>query len=487
MKLHLPEDYEVRSENILYSDVPSNLTYQPDVYKFADYLATRSKLNYIIDIGCGSAGKLKSMAERFSIIGIDSVVGIEMARKNLPSANLIAHDLEQKLPEFPAEILGNCLIICSDVIEHMKKPATLMKQLAELAHIVPYIVLSTPDRDRARGWLDQGPPANQAHVMEWNGTEFVRFMRACGFEEIPFHGHTVNTDFHKAKTTLVTVTGQHATHQPVARKRVAAVIHGYNESDILIEVFDHLGKQGIEVHYFDNWSTDGSWDLANKMLAEGRIAHCTRFPSEPGNQYEWHAQLTHTTDYAKNLNVDWIMHHDADEIRFSPWNQVRMVDAISFIDSLGYNAIDFTVIDFRFTKNNDAIEAGYESKLNHFEFGRRPGHLLQIKCWKNNVNANLANSGGHDVEIPEKKVFPLKFLLKHYSLRNKNQATKKIFDDRLPRFSSEKEKYNWHHQYDTFKERNEVIGWSYENLIPWSSFYFQTEYIVERLSGIGLR
>ncbi len=487
MKLHLPEDYLVRGENVLYSDIPSELTYQPDVYKLADYLATRAQLKYIIDIGCGSAGKLISMADRFSIIGIDSSVGIEMARKNLPTAHLIVHDLEEALPEFPVEILGNCLIICSDVIEHMQEPTALVTQLAKLAQTVPYIVLSTPDRDRARGWLDKGPPANPAHVMEWNGTEFVRFMRACGFEEIAFHGHTINTDFHRAKTTLVTVTGKHAMYRSAGPKKVAAVIHGYNESDILAEVFDHLGRQGIEVHYFDNWSTDGSWDIANKMLLEGRIAHCTRFPSAPGDQYEWHEQLTHTTDYAKTLNADWIMHHDADEIRVSPWSHVRMVDAISFIDSLGYNVIDFTVIDFRFNKENSAVEGSYESNLNHFEFGRRPGHFLQMKCWKNNVEANLAKSGGHNVEIPEKNVFPLKFLLKHYSLRNKGQATKKIFEDRLPRFSSEKEKYNWHHQYDAFKVGEEIVGWNYDNLIPWSLFYFQTEYVVERLSGIGLK
>ena len=233
MNFRLPDDYNVRRDNVLYNDTPSNLVYQPHVYKLAEYLAKRANLRWIIDIGCGSAGKLVPLIEKFSIIGIDSQFGIDMARNFIPAAKLIVHDLETKLPHLDDEIIYNSIIICSDVIEHLKNPNVLMKQLAELSRKAPYIIISTPDRDRVRGWLDNGPPINPAHVMEWGGTEFVRFMRESGFGDIPFYGHTINTDFHRAKTTLVTISGTHASvNINLPPKKVAAIIHGYNEADI---------------------------------------------------------------------------------------------------------------------------------------------------------------------------------------------------------------------------------------------------------------
>lgn len=487
MKHCLPQEYIARTDHVLYNDTPSDLIYQPDVYQLAKYLATRANLKWIIDIGCGSAGKLALLAQQFSIIGIDSEVGINMARKNLPSQELIIHDLETGLPSVPLEILNTCLIICSDVIEHLRNPDLLMTQLAEFSRKVPYIILSTPDRDRARGWLDNGPPANPAHVMEWNGTEFVRFMRKSGFDDIPFYGHTINTNFHKAKSTLVTISGTQASIKKVVpRKKVAAIIHAYNEADILPEIVAHLVAHGIEVHYFDNWSTDGSWEIAQAMLSKGTIKHCEQFPSDHSDQYEWHTQLTKTTSYAETLDADWIMHHDADEIRLSPWDGVSLSHAIAHVDALGFNAIDFTVIDFRFLETHPDAKAPFEQNLTHFEFGRRAGHFSQIKCWKNSSRVNLSTSGGHDASFDNRKIYPIKFLLKHYPLRNKLQANKKIFKDRLPRFSKEKETYGWHTQYDSYVKNNEIPGWESFSLIPWHSVFFKSEYLIERISGIGV-
>jgi hypothetical protein len=267
---------------------------------------------------------------------------------------------------------------------------------------------------------------------------------------------------------------------------VAAIMHGFNEVDILPEVLDHLTAQGVEVHYFDNWSTDGSWELAMERWRLGQIANCQRFPDQPTDQYLWHAQLSHTTAYARTLDAQWVMHHDADEIRVAPWQGVSIQQALAFIDSLGYSAVDFTVLDFRFVEGRPPVHSKFEVALNQFEFGRRPGHFKQIKCWRNHPSADLAATGGHDVQFPDRKVYPIKFLLKHYSLRSEEQSTRKIHRDRLPRFVAEQAKYQWHHQYDAFKNVDSLKGWQYRDLLPWHTAHFSTEYVVERISGIGL-
>ena len=72
------------------------------------------------------------------------------------------------------------------------------------------MLLSTPDRARTRGWLDDGPLGNSAYVREWTGDEFARFLRDCGFRDIPFAGYTVDDDRAHRKITALVVSGAQA-------------------------------------------------------------------------------------------------------------------------------------------------------------------------------------------------------------------------------------------------------------------------------------
>jgi trans-aconitate methyltransferase len=488
MNRFLPQEYSPRNGHAHYLDIPGNLIYQPHVYALAAFLADRCSAKWVVDIGCGSAIKLKPFSGRFGLVCVDCAPALELARQSLPGAEFIEHDLETGLPALPVKLLERAVVICSDVVEHLQRPERLLQALANVAKIAPFVLISTPDRDRARGWLDNGPPANPTHVMEWSATEFVRFMRACGFNGIPIHGHTINTDFHMAKTTLLTVTGTHAVRPlPAADFRAAAVIHTYNEEDILPEVVEHLVSNGIEVHLFDNWSTDGTWKVIQSLQQSGKVVYAKRFPDVASNVYEWHSQLEKTAAYAATLDVDWVLHHDADEIRCSPWPGVPLRDALAHADRLGYSAVDFTVIDFRFLANRPPAEAPYQASLNHFEFGRRPGHFQQIKAWKNSrQKVVLADSGGHEAVFDGRRVFPLKFLLKHYPLRYSEQAAKKVFRDRLPRMASEQRSRGWHTQYNHLRGSAEVPGFYVKDLLAWHPVLFETEYLVERISGIGL-
>jgi SAM-dependent methyltransferase len=489
MNYFLPPGYQSRQNHDHYLDVPGYLIYQPHVYQLASFLAERSQLNTVIDIGCGSGEKLKIFTENYRVICVDFAPALKLAKQLIPHAEFIEFDLETGLPMIVDKILEKSIVICSDVIEHLRNPGKLMIALAKLSRISPYVLISTPDRDRARGWLDNGPPANTAHTMEWSASEFVRFMKDSGFEDIPFYGHTINTDFHQVKSTILTVAGIQAARPTSARPsfRVAAIIHTFNESDILSEVIDHLNCQGVEVHVFDNWSTDGSWEQINELLRLGKIRHAERFPHKNLDEYRWSLQLEKTAEYSEKLDVDWVMHHDADEIRCSPWSGVSLKDALAQVNSLGYSAVDFTVIDFRFLTCHPQVSKSYQNNLNHFEFGRKPGHFKQIKAWKNAAKVDLSSSGGHEAIFQRRNIFPLKFLLKHYPLRNRLQANKKVFHDRLPRMVAEQKTLGWHTQYDEFGKIGAIDGWDPHKLVPWHSVYFMNEFLMERLSGIGLK
>lgn len=480
----LPADYAPRGDNPLFLDTPSDVTYQPHVYELATYLAKRSGARTIIDIGCGNGNKLRAFENaHLNIICVDAAPALEIARGYLKKPTFIAADLEHGVPPLPREALDDAIVICADVIEHLRSPDRLAAALGEIARACRYLLISTPDRTLARGLLDQGPPLNEAHTMEWSADELGRFLCDRGLPTGFFIGHTINTDRHRVKSTILVIAGREARRpEPAPAPRVAAVIHTYNERDIIGEVIDHLLQQGVEPHIFDNWSSDGSWEY----LQSRKDIRSGRFPEAPADQYQWHAQLTHTAQYAATLDVDWIMHHDADEIRSSPWQGVTIAEAIGHADALGYNAIDFTVIDFRFLHTEPDTVAPFQQNLRFFEFGRRAGHFEQVKGWKNTgTPVDLASTGGHDAAFTGRRVFPLKFLMKHYPLRSAQQAQQKIFAHRLPRSDTEKFRFGWHTQYDRFRAAA-VSGWHRYKLLPWSAPVFAQEYLVERLSGIGL-
>src|SRR5215831_3194664 len=100
--------------------------------------------------------------------------------------------------------------------------------------------------------------------------------------------------------------------------KAIAFIWCYNEEDIIGHVVNHLHEQGIMVRLLDNWSTDSTIKVACPP------ATCERWPGYEPTVASWRAMLEHTEElaleYAEHTHEPfWAIHHDADEIRRSPW------------------------------------------------------------------------------------------------------------------------------------------------------------------------
>ena len=267
-------------------------------------------------------------------------------------------------------------------------------------------------------------------------------------------------------------------------KKVLAIVHAYNEADIIEQTIRYLMEQGVNVLLLDNYSTDNTYNIGKRLQKEfGARLQVDHFPSKKpsGDNYEWAKQLAETERLAKKLDYDWFIHYDADEIREAPFDGVTLQEFISFVDLRGYNAIENTVIDFRMTSRKDDIF----SKDVYYEFGTRPGHFLQTKTWKKCADINLTNSGGHVATFDGKKAYPLKVLCRHYPLRSIDQAKRKIFEDRLPRFKKEQKKYGWHTQYSTITNEDDFI-YEKTNLQKYSKVENE-KYRMQLISGIGLK
>lgn len=265
--------------------------------------------------------------------------------------------------------------------------------------------------------------------------------------------------------------------------KVLAIIHVYNEEDVIEQTTMYLLSQGIDVYLIDNWSTDGTYEIIKKLVNNfPQRVFGRRYPeNERKDYYDWYNQLMLSENISKKLNYNWYIHYDADEYRVAPWKGVTLKEAIYYIDSLGYNLIENTVIDFKVTKRDDS---SIFMKDTWFDFGHRKAHFEQTKTWKKCENIDLKQSGGHLAKIDDPKVFPLKILNRHYPLRSYEHANKKIFNDRKPRYMVENKTRGWHGHYNNILNGNDIIV-PQQGLIKWTEKTFDELYI-QLFTGCGI-
>jgi SAM-dependent methyltransferase len=184
----VPGDALVRSSytpradpDYYYSDEPGEVVYQPDVYANAAVLGEHLGAGTIIDVGCGNAEKLSHLADRFEIIGVDYGPNIATCRAAYPSGIWMEHDLDAATSLDVSATRS--VVICADVIEHVRRPAALADKLLHLLHNGALVALiSTPERDVTHGIGHRGPPPNPAHAREWTIRELGAFLRRRGFQ-----------------------------------------------------------------------------------------------------------------------------------------------------------------------------------------------------------------------------------------------------------------------------------------------------------------
>jgi SAM-dependent methyltransferase len=175
-RFFLKKGYVSRPEPLYFEDEVLH-GYQPDVYPLARLMA-QSAAGKIVDVGCGRAGKLVAVAQdQVRVYGIDFGENIEFCRKNHPGHVWAECNLDEaeQLPLSPEELRG-AILVCSDVIEHLKHPDRLLRSLRRALTSARALILSTPERDLTRGMREPGPPANTHHLREWTLGELVQLM-----------------------------------------------------------------------------------------------------------------------------------------------------------------------------------------------------------------------------------------------------------------------------------------------------------------------
>lgn len=173
--------------------------YQTQVYQLAAKLIDKHNLKSVVDVGCGHGYKLNKYIspKTLDITGIDHPQSISYCTKTYKFGTFVSDNIEKPYNK-PTRKFD--LILSVDVIEHLFRPELLIDYLKSLAHNDSYIVISTPDRDLVRGPDDLGPPANLAHVREWNKTELAKFIKSQKLR-IKEHTHLSDIDSTKIRSS----------------------------------------------------------------------------------------------------------------------------------------------------------------------------------------------------------------------------------------------------------------------------------------------
>jgi hypothetical protein len=227
--------------------------------------------------------------------------------------------------------------------------------------------------------------------------------------------------------------------------RIVAIISAYNEGDIIAPVLEHLQRNGVSSYLIDNESSDDTVARAEEWLGRGLIG-IESLPAGSGGRTSWKAILARKLELSRQLGADWYLHHDADEIRESPWPGMSLREAVNLVDRLGYNAIDFRVLNF--PPVDDGFRPGHDPR-EHFTRWEDPADYdrLQRKCWKVGFSGVSLEDGGHDVRFAERRLFPLRFLMRHYPIRGQAHGTRKVLRERTERFAADEVAMGWHRQY----------------------------------------
>jgi hypothetical protein len=264
--------------------------------------------------------------------------------------------------------------------------------------------------------------------------------------------------------------------------RVAAIVPTFNEADVIAQTLEYLVADGIGVYVIDNWSTDATPEIVRQFEGRGLLG-VERFPARRApSTYDLRAILGRVEETVMRSEADWIILHDADERRRGPWPDVSLRDSLYHVDRAGFTCIDHVTLNFWPIDNGYDGTQELEAYFGYFEFSEHIGHFHQRRAWKNlGEGVSLVPSAGHDVGFYGRRVYPYKFLLKHYPIRSQHHGECKVLRERRARWNAAERALGWHAQYDQI----ETFVRGVSDLERFDATFYERR-IVERLSGVGV-
>lgn len=231
--------------------------------------------------------------------------------------------------------------------------------------------------------------------------------------------------------------------------RVVALLATYNERRFVVSCLEHLDAHGVSVYLIDNESTDETLELAEPFRARNLIGVETL--PRTGGVFSLRAQLQRKQQLARELEADWFIHLDADELRLPPPGRRTLAEALHEVGARGYNAVNFLELSFVPTREQPAHDHPDYMRTLRSYYPLLPEFPHRLNAWRATDEVDLVWKAGHRVRFPGLSMFPVSFPMKHYLFLDVSHAIEKYV---RRRFSEVEVEGGWHGWRETLDERD---------------------------------
>jgi hypothetical protein len=222
--------------------------------------------------------------------------------------------------------------------------------------------------------------------------------------------------------------------------RIVAILASYNERRFIGGCLEHLREQGVETYLIDNCSTDETVAIAESHLGRGLIG-IEEHPRD--GVYDWRGLLRRKQELAGQLDADWFIHADPDELGLPPPGFGTLAEALAAVDRQGCNAVNFFELTFVPTREQpDHDHPDFRRTLRtYYPFCPRFPH--RVSAWKAAAAStpDLASTGGHRVGFTGLRMHPTSFPMKHYLFLSVPHAVEKYMGRT---YAAEEVDSGWH-------------------------------------------
>ncbi len=247
----------------------------------------------------------------------------------------------------------------------------------------------------------------------------------------------------------------------LAGARACGLLFCYNEDHILAETLRHYLGQGIDLVVFDNFSTDGSLQIARGFQERrdlpGRLLDIVSVKTDG---YEWGKILRAASDYmhARLAYYRWIMLIDADSFYFSPVRGAPLASFIFACDRFGYNIIGGNLYEFYPTDRDDSAVSAALERMRYCRAMPWEEKVVQEKIFRYHPGVDFYSEFGHRILRPAPRPSPVRFIYNHYPWVSHEHGLKKIFQDRKPRYVERRQNpVNHMHYLDLLPEKSDLV------------------------------
>lgn len=140
-----------------------------------------TKPKSILDVGCGEGLVMKKIREKYDDINI---TGLDISKENLDVSKILNPDAKLVLGDIyslPFENDSFDLVVCTEVLEHLKEPNTALKEVRRVSNL--NLVISVPNEPFFRignilkfSYLKE-LGNTPGHLQNWNKNEFENLIK----------------------------------------------------------------------------------------------------------------------------------------------------------------------------------------------------------------------------------------------------------------------------------------------------------------------